>query len=97
MMNETSYPQKCRAIRDQFETDKKKTLASRLESLSTVAMSVSQGQLDQKVIVNGNDEIAFLGNSINTMTNWLIADIEKRRQVEKELRQAHNEIEEKVI
>lgn len=48
-----------------------------MRSLSQSALSISTGQLDQKIVAKGNDEITDLAKSLNTMAKALVDDIKK--------------------
>ena len=61
-------------------------IVDNVEILGEVAEAVFQGDLSQKAVINSNDEVALLGTAMNTMTNRLVADIERRRKVEEELK-----------
>lgn len=53
-----------------------------LKNMSKEALAISQGQFDRQIKLKRNDEIADLGNSINTMAKALRADIQKLKEVD---------------
>jgi len=55
-------------------------IISPIEKLTKVINKMKSGSLEEKVEVNGNDEIAQLGDAFNQLTNRLNEMEEKRRQ-----------------
>jgi signal transduction histidine kinase len=53
-----------------------------IERVSRQALIISQGKYDQTIDVIRQDEIGYLANSVNTMSEHLLADITKLQQVD---------------
>lgn len=54
-----------------------------VRELSRQAKIISDGNLEQQIAVHGNDEIAALGNAVNTMAESLKGSIAKLQEVDK--------------
>jgi len=54
-----------------------------IRQLSSQAMAISAGQLDQQIMLDRNDEISDLANSVNKMAQSLKDDIAKLRETDR--------------
>lgn len=71
-------------------------MTRKLAVLSSVAMQVSEGNLDVKANLSGNDEIATLGSAFDLMISNIKQTVAALKSREADLRKAHNELEERV-
>lgn len=55
------------------------TLVGRLRQLRTVAQAVQRGQIDSRVVIDGQDEITDVSNSVNTMLDTIVGLLEQTR------------------
>lgn len=53
-----------------------------VQQVSRQAQNVSEGDLEQSIAVHGHDEIALLGDSVNSMAESLKASIAKLREID---------------
>ena len=58
-------------------------LTSRLREMSDTVLAFEHGQLEQRVVVNSEDEIGQLGTSFNQMADTLVANMDEIKQVDK--------------
>ncbi|MCG8484937.1 MAG: histidine kinase, partial [Clostridia bacterium] len=64
-----------------------KNITNPIKDLSEKSVEVAGGNLDAKVVVNGHDEIAKLGQNFNKMTSQLKSSVEKINETEKSKRE----------
>lgn len=72
-------------------------LTRRLELLSNAAKKLKDGQLDVKTNLKGNDELALLGQTFDSMAYSFKVTVEQLRSGEEKLRDAHNKLEYRVL
>ncbi len=71
-------------------------MVSTLKTLSRSAQNIAAGNLQQRVSVEGRDEMGQLAGAFNTMTERLNASNRKREIAENDLRQLNQELEYRV-
>ncbi|WP_239288760.1 PAS domain S-box protein, partial [Candidatus Nitrotoga sp. 1052] len=71
-------------------------MVSTLKTLSRSAQNIAAGNLQQRVSVEGQDEMGQLAGAFNTMTERLNASNRKREVAENDLRQLNQELEYRV-
>ncbi|MDH5298962.1 MAG: HAMP domain-containing protein, partial [Desulfobulbaceae bacterium] len=64
-----------------------------IESLAEVAEQIRAGNLNTKASIARNDELGLLASTFNAMTGQLIADIQRRREAEQQLKKHQAELE----
>ncbi len=72
------------------------SLVKPIVHLAHFAEAISNGNLDEKIIIKSHDEIGLLAQSFNQMSQNLLIDIDKRKRIEEELRQHRGQLEELV-
>jgi two-component system sensor kinase len=68
-----------------------------IEAVSAAAVAVRHGDLERRVQVVGNDEIAELAESFNAMTGELQAAIDSQRRAVEEVGQLNQQLERRVV
>lgn len=66
-----------------FSRKLSKTLSDSVLSLKNFIVQVTRGDMDARYTSRGRDEIAFLGNHINTMLDQIQASIRREEELEK--------------
>ncbi|MEM1171364.1 MAG: ATP-binding protein [Cyanobacteria bacterium P01_H01_bin.35] len=73
-----------------------KTLTIRAEQIVEVSKKIAQGKLNQRVNIQGSDELAKIASGFNKMANWIQTNTEKLQASEIALQQANETLEERV-
>ncbi len=71
-------------------------LTRRLDQLQRAAQRLAKGDLTVKTLLKGNDEVAMLGKSFDTMADNIQRTVTELHDSQSELRQAHDELEERI-
>jgi len=73
-----------------------KTLTIRAEQIVEVSKKIAQGKLNQRVNIQGSDELAKIASGFNKMANWIQTNTEKLQASEIALQQANETLEQQV-
>ncbi|MGD1701918.1 sensor histidine kinase [Dapis sp. BLCC M229] len=73
-----------------------KTLTKRAEQIVVVSKKIAQGELNQRVHIQGSDELAQIASGFNKMADWIQTNTEKLQASEIALQQANETLEEQV-
>ncbi len=73
-----------------------KTLTRRAEQIVVVSTKIAQGELNQRVNIQGSDELAQIASAFNKMANWIQTNTEELQASETALQQANETLEERV-
>lgn len=71
-----------------------RSISKPIRALNTAALRVSSGDYDADISLNGNDELASLGDSFNIMTSSLKSNFELIKSNNKEIKQQEERIRE---
>ncbi|MEB3340443.1 ATP-binding protein [Okeania sp.] len=73
-----------------------KTLTTRAEKIVAISQKIGQGELNQRVNIQGSDELANIASGFNKMANWIQTNTEKLQASETALKQLNETLKERV-
>ncbi|NES03653.1 MAG: HAMP domain-containing protein [Okeania sp. SIO2F4] len=73
-----------------------KTLTIRAGQIVEVSKKIAQGELNQRVNIQGSDELAQIASGFNKMANWIQTNTEKLQASETALQKANETLEQQV-
>ncbi|MGD1808119.1 ATP-binding protein [Dapis sp. BLCC M126] len=73
-----------------------KTMTKRAEQIVAVSTKIAQGELNQRLNIQGSDELAQIASAFNKMANWIQTNTEALQASETALQQANETLEERV-
>ncbi|MDJ0520174.1 MAG: ATP-binding protein [Trichodesmium sp. MO_231.B1] len=73
-----------------------KTLTRRAEQIVEFSKKIAQGELNQRLNIQGSDELAQIASAFNKMANWIQTNTEALQASETALQEANETLEERV-